>query len=1080
MNLPEIKQFRVDVSGKSPENLVPRERIPANDERSAIIIVPRHAPFFILSLNVYAVGNPNPLVKGEDYDFTSIDDELSEFAGAPVGWTIRKLKPNLPDLEITYQTLGTVPALTKTTKSWYESAAIDQRPVWFDQLIDRPSHFIPKLHGHDLEQGFYYFQRLVRFYEERLETLFGTSEMIPYRDWFLAQLSNLGSYMIPFRTLLNYYTNKHYAHENDPHRTTSRKVPGLDLIDPVKTATVSEALAGHSDKLRTLSAHAAEVIADQGIVVEDHVVPQFNQLELVGDTESLRVDRIATGLGDIKASCWIGTDGQGYGLAEFWDKDGSVINRIFNPNPLDLNSKFEPCQWKNTHLPFHLESIDEPVTRMIPGGNGKCHIVGTKDRWYCRVADSHRPDGVAREVELTVSGDFAKNWSEYQLTIIGQHIWLTRTTDYNTTPTLLWYVVKLNESSTAVLSEYQIVYKTINDGTARSDYGKMVLFPRGFTGGKYTSGDIVLSKGVDVVEERQRVVLLPTLVDNELHVEFMLPEVFMYNGIVRRYTHSHMAKCVVDPTGRKITLTYTDQRPRPYVQTDLLFRPNPEANTYFNQIATQFPTTMGNLSGSVVMMDREGFFGFGYTDYEECGTYGYSFMPELYTVTKEGREWYLDVGTPWGTDRRGTVPVSPVLPLDVNHPNGVQPYFGVMGVSEQQPRTMLVKGWNKEGHRVWFVKTDFDDVDSRSVLGNKYHTSGYGGEITMATDLHPDVCVGTYLTVAGSDFFMATLNSSNPEPYLPSLSAVSTKGNIVKHWLKPTTEFLAKFNVSPEDHWTLVSGHAHGFPDLLYVDRINGVELRTTVHVFTMSDETYRRVDDYHKRKSVTVLGDEELTVHATQIVPHTLPYGILNDLVDLPELSLHSGSINLYRDPQGELTVLLCPKTQAGDLYEHVNLNTVLTLNPDNTIKTFISPANKKERQNFYLTDDLGWVSSSMSQQRKVKGLVNVGTKIDGLPVIPGSVTKGKLGAFNPILDTQHITYYPPNIMLGDHQQLIALDWLSYDFRSHTPASGEITYTVVMEIGYQGPYLWAVKGNVINDGIVVVDTVTLNGNGIK
>ncbi|BAW98255.1 phage minor tail protein [Vibrio phage pTD1] len=1081
MNLPEIKQFRVDVSGKSPENNIPRERIPAADERSAIIVVPKHAPFFLESLDVYAVGNPNPLVKGEDYDFTSIDDELSEYAGAPVGWTIRKLKPNLPDLELTYQTLGTVPALTKTTKSWYESAAIDQRPVWFDQILERPEHWIPKLHGHDLASGFYYFQRLVRFYQERLDTLFGTSEMVPYRDWFLGQLSNLESYMIPYRTMMNYYTNKHYAHHDDPHRTTSRKVPGLDLIDPVKTATLREVDLGVSEQHRTLSAHAHRVIKAQGISVEDHVVPQFSKLALVGDTNHLRINRIATGLGDLKVSCWIGEDGKGYGLGEFWDEQGSAINHVVNPNPLDLNSLLAECQWKNTHIPFQLEGVNEPVTRMIPGGTGRCHIVGTKDRWYCRIAETHRSDLTPKVIELLVSGDFAENWSSYQMTVIDDHVWLTRTSDYLKNPTLIWYMVKLADVSQLALSEYTFSYKTLNDNTARNDSGKVLLFPRGFTGGKYTSGDMVFSKGVDLVDERQRIVLLPTFVDGLLHVEFILPEAFTYNGVTRRYSHAHMAKCQVNHATRKVTLTFTDTRSRPYVQTDLLFRPVPDANNYFEQIACQFPVTMGNLSGSVVMMDCEGFFGFGYAAPDEGSTYGYTFMPELYSVESIGRQWYLDVGTPWDTDRCGVRITKPVLPLDVNHPNGVQPYYGVMATSEKQGRTTLFKGWGVDGQRSWFVKTEFDDVGNRTVLGTAHQTPGFGGTITKVEGMDTDLCAGTYLSTMGTDFLMSVLSKTSKKPYLSLYSIVSNKGIKSQHYFKPTKAFLDLFGILPSDHWTFVSGRAHGFPDLMYVDRLVASEVRTTVHVFTMVDGVYSRVDEYLDYIPVTVLGAETLMSHTNKITTHTLPYGIKAALIPNPEVTLHAGSVNAYKDAQGVLTVVMCPKTQAGDEYEHVNLNSVLTVNANSTIQSLVSINGVKTPVNTYLTDELGWVNTDIPKQQQMKGLLNVGVTPPNLPSVPNKVSGNlPMAGLNTVLDTQHFTYYPPNISLGEHQQLIDLGWLNYDFRSLTPPQGEVTYTVVMETGYHGPYLWAVKGNVVNDGVVVVDTVTLNANGIK
>ncbi|UVD32131.1 putative minor tail protein [Vibrio phage phiKT1028] len=1092
MNLPEVKQFRLDVSGKSKENLIPRELVSANDELRKKIIVPRYAPFFILSVQVFAVGSPTPLVLDEDYDFISIDNELSEYAGAPVSWVLRKLKTDLPDLEITYQTMGTVPALTDTTKSWYTAAALDQRPVWFDQIMERPEQYIPQLHSHDLATGFYYFQRLVRYYQDRLDTLFGTSEMIPYRDWFLGQLSNLESYMLPFRTLLNYYTGKHYSHKKDPHGTTSRKVPGLELIDPVKTATLGDfkekdvlimgmypAKMGPTSSLRTVSGHATKLIEEAGLNPEDHTIPQFEERTFIGDETHLKTDRIAYGLGDLKVSCWVGRDGKGRGMAEFWDEKGSVINHIINHNPLGLSSSVHPNRWINTHKAFKADSLPYPATRMIPGGNAHGSVFFSDNQWYFLRNRDATIYGFEEPYPLTPSNDFNINWKDYHLTVLGDNIWLTRTSDYTTKPTVVWYLIK-TAAGRATMESYTFVYNTVSDGAARSETAKVNLFSRGFQSGKYSSGDLVFSKGVDLVDLRQRITLLPAMIGGQLYVEFMLPESFKYNGETRHYTHSHMAKCIVNDTNRRITLQWTDTRPRPYIQTDLLFLPTPDANNYFEQVATPFPTSLSNHNASIVMMEEEGFFGFGYRDLVEGGTFSYTFMPQLYEVELSGRAWNLDGGSPWETGRCGARIVEDLPPLDVNHPGGLQPYCGVMAESEEDQRMTLLKSWNREGKRAWFVKTGYYNVRDKNILGAVYSTTGQSEEISEIRNMDNDLTAGSFIGPMGSRFFLTTLNSESDTDLAPVKAIVDAEAFHAFQYAQITDSFLSKFPRTPTQQWTLVIGKDFEMPNLLYIDDVLAGVAKTTVYSFSFNSAVFDRIDAYHGETPVTVLTDQDaITIHNSRVVQHNIPTGIRRALVENPEVGLHAGSINVYRNNQGVFTVSLNPKTRVGDVYEYVNLPTTVTLAADKTVSVLVSESYSHTYQNLHLTDRSGWMTTNIEQQTSVKGLLNPSTRHPSLPSIPGQLSVDVMAPFHGLMNVDQKLYVPPNILVGEHRSLRPIDWLTYDFRSDVPASGTVEYDIYLCFGHEGPYLRKVPTDTFLGDAIHITMVTLDKNGI-
>lgn len=1075
MNLPEIKQYRFDVSGGTTENLVPRELIPASDERNAKIVVPRHAPFFIESVNVYRAGHTIPLNLGEHYDFVSIDHELSEYCGNRVSWVIRKLKDDLPDLEITYQTLGTVPVLTETTKYWYEAAALDQRPVWFDQLLNKPRHFIPMLHGHDLAKGFFNFSRIIEIYEKRYETMFSEDAMIPYRDWFVGQLNNLKTYVEPYRLLLERYTDNHIDNKDDPHGTRSKDIPGLDNLDSVKTADRQQILDGLSPKHRVVSGQAKERMQAEGPRKVDHLPNIFlgenKQVTgtVVGEDLPVPVTEISVGIKDILMSVYVDRTGVGRGEQMFLGKDGYQVSRIVNPNPISAHRNPEKNIWYNTHRSPGYDIL-------IAGGNADARIGYRKsDKRWLLIMD--RPQITDHDQQpthtVTISGDMSdvlNNFREYRLVHTESAVHLVRTVDHRLKPTVIWKTIKYDKvagTATAV-TEYTFKYNTINDNTAYNERGRVVMFHRGFNAGKYSNGDLVFSDPVDLISEDNQVLLLPTVFKGKLYVEFLLPETFSYKGEQRRYVHSHMAEMNMNHSTKVVTLTWTDTRARPYIVTERLFSDNPEANNYFEQVAVPFPFELTSRSASLVSMSQEGYFGFGF---KECGCaemFNIRLTPGAYTLNEKGRLWHLADTGEFNVTRIGGS--SPIVydRLDAGHIIPMNPYMGVWAESNERHRYGLVKGIHSENGMGFFYKNLYGGVNDLTVAGVKVKTSLPLDNIDYVHDLPSYGWIGTCLDVSEreSEFVWSVGGSDAPTSHIPNQVGFGGGNYKVINYVEATDAFLTSMGVNLSGHWTMVLGARYGLPDLIYNTYPEGGQVKTKVLIFRLNANSLTRIDGLHNGTPVSRLsaGDKATVLHQRTLT-HTTPAYIKRTKVNKPEPTLNTNVINVLVGDSGRTTIMVCPNNRFGNDSHHTTYPVTLVINQsDSSVVVF-----DEERFDgcIGLSPDFGWVKTTFAEQTKFGGMINAGVQLNtGYQIRPSYIpaASGPVGMFNVIPENVHQLYFPVPMVALRGDTLDRSEMLVYNTKQLINGASAV-YDIYLVQGPNGLYLEADNAKQLDDG---------------
>ncbi|AUR80914.1 minor tail protein [Vibrio phage Aphrodite1] len=1079
MNLPEIKQYRFDVRGSARENLVPRELIPASDERSAKIVVPRHAPFFIESVHVYIAGQTVPLNLGEHYDFVSIDHELSEYCGNRVSWVIRKLKDNLPDLEITYQTLGSIPALTATTKYWYEAAALDQRPVWFDQLLNKPSHYMPMLHGHDLAQGFFNFSRLIEVYEDRYETLFGQDALVPYRDWFIAQLNNLKSYVQPYRTLLERYTDNHIEHQRDPHGTRSRAVPGLDQIDEVKTASHLDIEAGNNDRLRVVAAQAHDLINKVGPNPKDHVPPTIvgdygqHLLPLDGSPSPIPKTTLTVGVKDLMVNAYVDRLGVGRGQQLFTGNDKDVVNNIFNPNPISDDRNPNDNVWINEH-------IDAGYDLFVAGGNREARLMyNASGNYWDLIIDPINPTDYKTQpdTKIRVTGDMSdvkRYIREWRLIHTEGAVHLIRTVDHETRPTVHWKTItyRSEHGNVGVVRSYTFKYKTINDGTNYTEQGRVILFPRGFSSGRYANGDLVFSDPVELVREDNQILILPAVVEDALYMEFLLPETFRHKGELRRYVHSHMAEVNLDHSKAEMTLTWTDTRPRPYVVTDSLFSKTPDANNYFEQVAVPFPSELTSRRATLVQMSQEGFFGFGYKENSLGEMFAVRITPGEYSIDHTGRKWHLADTGEWAVNRVGGA--SPINHdhIDVGHLPPMNPYMGVWAESNVRNRYGIVKGIHPEHGMGFFYKNLYGGVNLQTIAGSEVRTSLPLDNIEYVQGLHPSRWIGTVLDESEreSEFCWQVASSDGVDRCVPYQVGFSGSQFTVIHYVKVSDEWLAGLGVTENDHWTLLLGRPHDLPDLLFITRVQAGLIKTTVKVLRVSDEVLGRVDGMHDHTTMTTLGADDVpTIIDERTTSHPSPAHVVKEKIGHPNPSMDTNVINVLMGVSGRTTFNLHPNNRFGNESHQLTYPFSLVLNQSNDTIAFFEDEIKDGCVG--LSPDLGWVRTSNKAQRMCGGMVNAGQQLgSGYQVNPSyiPVYPGLVGMFNIVPENRHKVYLPIPMDVQVENHLFRVRGLVYDTKQLiVPGSTQRHHLGVVNDPL-GPYLEVDSYTTVDEGWLI------------
>lgn len=229
-----IPLLNLDPTGTNPNNLIVDEdhtltQDPRFKNRS---IAPVYGPFFTESVIVKY--NNNILVKGVDYQLAELHVEASLKFGKEIASVIIIINENITlppqntppgnfTISITYQALGGHYANMGTAIiNMYNFLFNDNRPVNWNNIINRPHGFPPTIHRHLLED-LYGFEPVVDYLEriKRALTLAQTSVVVDVLRNVLGEFRCKElpwQFPVPkfvqFDSLLYYMTRKRYANNS--------------------------------------------------------------------------------------------------------------------------------------------------------------------------------------------------------------------------------------------------------------------------------------------------------------------------------------------------------------------------------------------------------------------------------------------------------------------------------------------------------------------------------------------------------------------------------------------------------------------------------------------------------------------------------------------------------------------------------------------------------------------------------------------------------------------------------------------------------------------------------------------------
>lgn len=153
----------LDITGVNPNNRIVDEPHTLSDKKVRSI-APNYGPFYAESLIVKE--GANILTRGVDYQIVELHQEATLKYGKEISSVILIINPNIgSEVTITYQALGGHYTYSDyAIANLYQSVINDNRPVAWDNIINKPLEFPPTVHRHLLEDV-YGFESIVDYLE---------------------------------------------------------------------------------------------------------------------------------------------------------------------------------------------------------------------------------------------------------------------------------------------------------------------------------------------------------------------------------------------------------------------------------------------------------------------------------------------------------------------------------------------------------------------------------------------------------------------------------------------------------------------------------------------------------------------------------------------------------------------------------------------------------------------------------------------------------------------------------------------------------------------------------------------------
>lgn len=373
MQFPIVQQYKTDIEGNNPENQIRDEPRSVEPGLWTRVIVPLHAPFFVKSL-VMKKPNGQPLIKDVDYRIHRLMTRLTEHCAEPVACMIELIPEDLTDVMMDYKVVGEFSLIDNSMLQLITTAVDDDRPVWWENLENKPVVFPPTLHSHSLIRDIIAWQDTIDCMDMYLAMKAANGrEAVQVRvDHFYNLLSN---YINVYGQMLSEYLANHLDAYN-AHGLTAAQI-GKENVDNFATATTGNVMQGRKDM--HLTPLALETIVETyGFNSEEFLGAALLPLSRFGNTNFIppSIDGSFEGLGSKAETNAICQEDDGSLVLVGNRLDGrvnglycSVIKDYDTPAPKQTFSAFK---W--THPKFIQDGANVDV--VVSGSNGEAMLVG--------------------------------------------------------------------------------------------------------------------------------------------------------------------------------------------------------------------------------------------------------------------------------------------------------------------------------------------------------------------------------------------------------------------------------------------------------------------------------------------------------------------------------------------------------------------------------------------------------------------------------------------------------------------------------------------------------------------------------
>lgn len=252
-----IIKYPLDLSGTNPNNLVIQEFHDIGPDTGRAL-APNHGPFFTESLKVVERATGRVLTPHDDYMVLQPYQSATRRTGKPVAAVIYVHNKDVDDeITIEYQVVGGEFSWSIfAIKQLIEDLSLDNRPVYWGDIIGRPIYFPPAPHLHPLSDTFGW--EFIGYQLEEIARAILNGDVGAHEE--LMRIINLQFDEVRLRIeALKTYAENHTNDLNNPHQVTKAQV-GLGLVENFRIATKPEAEAGVASNVYMTPQRTAEAI----------------------------------------------------------------------------------------------------------------------------------------------------------------------------------------------------------------------------------------------------------------------------------------------------------------------------------------------------------------------------------------------------------------------------------------------------------------------------------------------------------------------------------------------------------------------------------------------------------------------------------------------------------------------------------------------------------------------------------------------------------------------------------------------------------------------------------------------------